>query len=385
MQSLILPLLLFCSSLTVMAGATIAPSLPGLKDHFAATPEVDLLVRLVLTIPGLAIALAAPLAGGLSDRIGRKPVLLAGIVLYALSGASGLVLDSLAAILVGRVLLGFAVGMVMTSATALIIDLYAGPAREKALGQQAAFMGFGGVVFLIGGGLLAEMSWRGPFSVYLAPLAILPLLWLALPRPQPQPAAPPGAEGMDWRTAGAVYAFAFVGMIVFYIIPVQLPFLLRGLGAPSPALAGMGIAACSLASALTSLMLMGRVRARLGLKGTLVLAYGAVVLGYGVIAFAGGVPIVFAGLLVAGFGFGLQMPSLVSWLQSTVPPQMRGRAAGFYTMAVFLGQFVSPFIHAPAARAVGYSFSYLAAAGLALALTMAMAAVALRRGAASSP
>ncbi len=337
-----------------------------------------MLVRLVLTIPGLAIALAAPLAGRLSDRVGRKPVLLAGVALYALAGASGLVLDSLAAILVGRVLLGFAVGMVMTSATALIVDLHAGAAREKALGQQAAFMGFGGVVFLIGGGLLAELSWRGPFGVYLLPLAILPLLWLALPAPKPQAPPQAGAAGIDWRVAAPIYVTAFLGMIVFYIVPVQLPFLLRALGAPSPTLAGAGIATCSLASALTSLFVMKQVRARLSIQMTLALAYAAIVLGYLAVALSPGVAPVFAGLALAGLGFGMQMPALVSWLQTAVPPQLRGQAAGYYTMAVFLGQFVSPFIHAPAARMVGYSASYLVAGALALLLALAMAGMAMR-------
>jgi MFS family permease len=246
-------------------------------------------------------------------------------------------------------------------------------------------MGFGGVVFLIGGGFLAEMSWRGPFAVYLLPLAILPLLWLALPAPQPQMAAQPGAAGIDWRVAGLIYVTAFLGMIVFYIVPVQLPFLLRSLGAPSPSLAGTGIAACSLASALTALLAMKRVRARLSIQQTLVLAYALVVAGFVIVALAGSVPPVFAGLLLAGAGFGLQMPALVSWLQSAVPPQLRGRAAGYYTMAVFLGQFVSPFLHAPAARMLGYSLSYLVAGTLALLLAALMAAMALRRPAASSP
>jgi hypothetical protein len=45
--------LLLSSSLTVMAGATIAPSLPAMRDYFAATPNTDFWVRLVLTVPAL--------------------------------------------------------------------------------------------------------------------------------------------------------------------------------------------------------------------------------------------------------------------------------------------------------------------------------------------
>jgi MFS family permease len=372
MSRLVLPLLLFASSLTVMAGATIAPSLPGLRDHFAGIANIDLLVRLVLTIPGLAIAMAAPLAGGVADRFGRKPVLLAGIVLYGLAGASGLVLDDIWSILIGRVLLGFAVGMVMTSASTLLADLYTGPDRERVFGLQAAFMGFGGVVFLLGGGGLAEFGWRGPFAVYLLPLLALPLVLAAISEP-PRAAVPAGAPPpLPVGGLAVIYGTAFLGMIAFYIIPVQLPFLLRDLGAPAPLLAGAGIATTSLVSALTSLLLLKAIRAKLSAQKALVLAYAAVTLGYLLIATAPSPPQVFAGLALTGLGFGLQMPLLVGWMQSIIPPTMRGRAAGLYTMAVFLGQFVSPFVHAPAARLVGYSASYFVAAALAAGLALFM-------------
>jgi MFS family permease len=371
---LVLPLLLFASSLTVMAGATIAPSLPGLRDHFIALPNVDLLVRLVLTIPGLAIALAAPLAGGVADRFGRKPVLFAGILLYCVAGASGLVLDDIWTILIGRVLLGFAVGMVMTSASALLADLYTGPERERVFGLQAAFMGFGGVLFLLGGGWLAEFGWRGPFAVYLLPLLILPLVLTAIIEP-PATDLPAGEQPpLPFGGLAVIYGTAFLGMITFYIIPVQLPFLLRSLGAPAPLLAGAGIATTSLVSALTSLLLLKAIRARLSVQSALVLAYAAITCGYVVIATAAAPPQVFAGLALTGLGFGLQMPLLVGWMQSIIPPTMRGRAAGLYTMAVFFGQFVSPFVHAPAAQLVGYSASYAVAAALAAALALFMLA-----------
>jgi MFS family permease len=93
--------LLAVSSLTVMAGATISPSLPAIQAHFADVPAVDVLVRLVLTLPALFIALGAPLAGVLVDRWGRKPLLVVCVLLYAAAGASGVYLDALTPILIG--------------------------------------------------------------------------------------------------------------------------------------------------------------------------------------------------------------------------------------------------------------------------------------------
>ncbi|WP_415836545.1 MFS transporter, partial [Palleronia rufa] len=140
--------LLASATLTVMAGATISPSLPGLVAHFADDPRAEWLVPFILTAPGLAIAVAAPLSGVLVDRTVKRRVLLAGIVLYVLAGSSGLYLDSLDAILVGRLFLGLAVGAVMTASMALIADVWEGEARQRVLGWQAASMGVGGILFI---------------------------------------------------------------------------------------------------------------------------------------------------------------------------------------------------------------------------------------------
>ncbi len=166
--------LLLASTLTVMSGATIAPSLPAMQIQFAELENVEFWVRLVLTMPALFIVIGSPVAGQLVDTIGRKPLLLGAAILYGLAGSSGFVLNSLFAILGGRALLGLAVAGVMVSATTLIADYYQGDDRANFMGLQAAFMGFGGVLFLSVGGFIAELSWRFPFLIY-------QLYWLNLP------------------------------------------------------------------------------------------------------------------------------------------------------------------------------------------------------------
>ena len=134
--------LLLASTLTVMAGATIAPGLPAMKAAFAAEENADFLVRLVLTLPALFIVLGAPLAGFLIDRFGRKRLLLFSAILYAAAGSSGFFLNSLMLILIGRALLGFAVAGIMTSVTTLIADYFTGVARAPAR-SASQFYGFG--------------------------------------------------------------------------------------------------------------------------------------------------------------------------------------------------------------------------------------------------
>jgi MFS family permease len=97
--------LLLVSTLTVMSGATIAPSLPAMGEYFADVPNADYLVRLALTLPALLIALGAPVVGVMIDRLGRKPLLLVALILYGLAGSSG--------ILLGLAIAGMGLGLII--------------------------------------------------------------------------------------------------------------------------------------------------------------------------------------------------------------------------------------------------------------------------------
>lgn len=375
----LLAVILCVSSLTVMASATIAPSLPGLADHYADVPDADALVRLVLTIPGLAIAVAAPFVGWLTDRVGRKRVIVAAVLLYALAGSAGLVLDSIGALLASRVVLGLAVAGLLPSATALIADYFHGAARDRAYGTQAAFMAGGGVVFLPLGGILAEFSWRGPFLVYATALLLVPFVITVIRDAGPRASAP-GEAALDAgpfpvMLAAGVFVTAFLGMAVFYALPVQLPFLLRELGAPNPWLAGAGLAINTALSAVTSLNFR-HIRARLSPRAVLALAFLLIGSGYVVIALASSVTMALVGLVFCGPGLGMMFPALSTWLMGSTPARFRGRATGSMTTAVFLGQFMSPVLAQPVLVGFGLPAVFLAGAGVSVVFAVVLALLA---------
>lgn len=126
----------------------------------------------MLSLPSLTIILTAALFGIAAERFGRKPVLLIALILYAIGGASGLIVDTMNGLLVGRIILGLGVAGTMTIATMLAGDLWTGQARMKFMGKQAAFMSLGGIIFIALGGFLAEASWRGAFGLYLLAVPI---------------------------------------------------------------------------------------------------------------------------------------------------------------------------------------------------------------------
>jgi MFS family permease len=350
--------LLGASSLTIMAATMVVPSLPLMRDHFSQHPSAGLLVPLVLTITGPAIVLSAPLAGFIADRWGRSRLLAAGLALYVLSGTSGLVLQSLEAIVAGRVVLGLAVACTMTSATALIADYWDGAERRRAFGLQASAMGFGAALFPLAGGLLALLGWRFAFAAYLLPVPLAVMAYLTLEDPpQVRTASQAPRSPFPLRFALTIFALGLLGMVALYAIPLVVPFYLRQLGYPSPVLAALTVGLPGLAAALTALN-AGTVQARLSSPHLVGLAFAAMALGYGIAALSGSLAGLLAGLAMCGVGFGLNTPNLSAWLQAGMPEDLRGRAAGGYTTAVFLGQFAATFVFAFLASTAGLAGTF---------------------------
>ena len=306
------------------------------------------------------------------------------LALYGVAGLAPIALSSLVGVLVCRAGLGLAVGGILTVATTLVTDYYDGERRSAVLGQQAAAMGAGGVVFLLLGGVLADVSWRAPFAIYAAALVALPAALAFLDEPDRTPATDaPDAAPLPVALAVTVYALAFVGMIVFYLTPVQIPFYLAERGVPSGTLAGGAIALATVASVVTSLRFQ-RVLQRLGYRGTVAVVFAAFAAGYAAVALGGTltgaaalVP-VGLGMLAVGAGAGLLMPALNNWLGDQTPAAARGRALGGLSTALFFGQFVSPIAAQPVTDAATLAASFAAAAGLSVAVAAVLAVRARR-------
>lgn len=353
--------LLFVATLTIMAGTTVAPSLPAIEQTFLSTPHVDIMSRMVLTLPSVFVAFCAPIAGVLADRFGRKRLLLGAILLYSLSGMSGLFAGSLAGLLVGRAFLGLAIGAIMTIGTALVGDYFEGPARERYLGLQQAFTQIGGVVFVVAGGLLADLHWRAPFAVYAVALLILPAALLFLTEPvRNNRSIKAGGEqdfAVNWLLVGVLALAVFVVNALFYTIPSQLPFFLRELGVFSGSIAGYAIGIFNLAGALAALN-FGRLRARASVTAIIAAGLVSMATGFALLAMAGGLLAMLSSLAVVGFGLGVVMPGIMSTTIMLAPPRLRGRIAGIVTASMFLGHFISPLASQPWIARFGFAATY---------------------------
>ena len=373
---------LLMAATTIMANATIAPSLPLLRAHFAGVPGIDTLAGLLITLPSLAVVLTAGLIGWLTDRFDRQRLLLASGLLYAIGGTSGLWVDTLVSMLVGRMVLGVGVAGMMVLATTWTGDLWTGPARARFLGLQGAVMSAGGIVVVLVGGALAALHWRGAFATY---LLVLPVTALALAALAPYArrkatAVRIAAEASDGTLPWAAFAFVgslgFLFMAMVYVMPTRLPFLLGERGESNPLVVAAVMSTATVFS-LPGALLYGRIRQRLSVMAVFALSWALMGTGMLLVSISPTIQLMVAGVALIGLGIGPSLPNYMTYWLSVVEPGLRGRAAGMLTTAFFAGQFASPLITAPLVGAFGLShtveilaFGQLAlAAGLGLATT----------------
>jgi MFS family permease len=339
--------LLLVSSLTIMSMITISASLPDMTKTFASIANGPALVKLSLSFPGLFIALSAIIAGLIIDKFGRLKLLGAALIFYAIGGSSGYWLDNIYLILAGRALLGICVGITMTIVTTLVADYYQGRSRQQFAGLQIAVMSIGGIIFITLGGVLADIGWRVPFLLYFFSLLILPATYLFLKEPAATSetrkiAVKIKSPALIWLVFGNVMLM----WIIFFIIPIQIPFYLKSIGIEKNALIGIAIAASTLFSAVSSFS-YSRIKDILGFRQIFGIGYLLMALAFISIAYGNSYGMVLLGMLLAGLGMGLMIPNANVWVMQLAPMEIRGREIGRLTTFWFMGQFLSPLVLLP--------------------------------------
>ncbi|MGF6708609.1 MFS transporter [Pseudomonas frederiksbergensis] len=337
-------LLLLGSCLPVLGAVLLAPILPRMQEHFADTPGVAVMVPIALTLPALMIALLAPFAGTIADRLGRKPLLICAMFVYTLCGVLPLWLESLQVIVISRAGIGVAEAAIMTCCTTLMGDYYSGARRERMFALQMVATSLSAAIFIAVGGVLGEHGWRTPFALYGLGLVFLPLMaWLLWePRAHVVTTITAASKAFPWRALAPLYVLSFLAGLSLFVVPVQVGYLLNLLHVEGAQQIGMTMGASQLgvlAGALSFRLFTGVPAYR-----QMFLAFVAAGIGGGLMAVADSHWVVVIAVLINGLGIGLMMPTLLTWIMAQVDFHQRGRAAGGFTSMFFAGEFASPLV-----------------------------------------
>jgi predicted MFS family arabinose efflux permease len=343
-----------------------------------ATPY---LVGEALGIYGLTQGLLQIPFGLLSDRVGRKVMIFAGLVLFALGSAVAAMSTSIGGVIVGRALQG--AGAVGSVILALVADLTTEENRTKALATVGITIGASFMVALVAGPIFAALiGVRGIFWLMVAlGLAGIAITAFVVPHPRAERVhrdaeTVPGLIGSVLRNGELLRLdfgiFALHAMLTasFLVVPGLLRETL-GLGSRNDWMIYLPVLAVSVVVMVPAIIVAEKHRR---MKGVFVAAVVALVVSQAMLYLgAGNLYVLMAALVVFFSGFNVLEASLPSLITKVAPPDAKGTAMGLYSSLQFLGIFAGGVIGGWANQHAGTAAVFALTAAIALAWLLAAA------------
>jgi multidrug resistance protein len=323
----------------------IIPILPLYAQRFEAN---EWQIGLLLASYSFMQFLTSPILGALSDRFGRRPVLLCSltgsIIGYLLMANAG----SLVLLFVARIIAGIA-GASLGTVSAYIADITPPEKRSRRLGLIGAAFGVGFVLGPAIGGLLSLINVVAPFW-FAAGLSLLNAIGVLLLLPEPQHAAfaktsggdsPATAEGREWRLPLLIVTY-FVSIAAFAIVTMIYPQVSQRRFELNQAQISYIFVLLGLVGAFIQGGLVGRLAKRFGDAKLAVtgLALMAVSMSIMPLATSVGMLLLFTVGLAAGNS--LAQPTLNALASKVTSAASQGRVLGTVQSAGSLGRVVGP-------------------------------------------
>jgi len=363
--------------LVTMLGATLpTPLYPLFAERYSFGA---LMVTLIFAVYAFGVIAALIAFGELSDQIGRKPVLLAGLALSALSALLFVFADSLTPIFAGRVVSGLSAGLFTGTATAMLVDLVPGDRRRLA-SLVAVVVNLGGLgLGTLLAGVLADYCrspLRLPFIVDLGLLAPALIGMLLVPESVPRRrfrlrpqrlSVPEGVRSVFIRGATTGFASFAVAGVLSAVAPA---FLGQVLGRTSHTLAGLLVFILFGASIVGQLAV-----SRLSDRRALVCACALLVAGAGLLALALAIEslaTLFASAIAVGIGQGLGIGAGLAAINQRAPVERRGETASSFFVVMYVGLSLPVIGTGVAAYSFGLRTAGIAFSGAVAALVLAV-------------
>lgn len=340
----------------VLGNSMLVPILPTMEEKLGISKFQS---SLVITLFSVTAGLVIPVAGYLSDRFGRKAIIIPSLIIYGSAGVLagfGAVWNSYTIVIISRALQGLGAAGTAPIAMALAGDLYKGGTESKALGLTEASNGTGKVVSPIIGSLLALIVWYAAFFAFPVFCLISLLATIFLLKEPKKEQKPPKLKAYlktigrvlkekgRWLVtaffAGSIALFVLFG-VLFYLSdileepPFNIDGVKKGLILAIPLL-GMVVTSYTTGALIKKNGILMRWLMNIGLAMmTVALAL--------CIWFNKQNLYLFIGLLtVSSIGTGLVLPCLNTMITGSVEKQQRGMITSIYSSLRFLGVAFGP-------------------------------------------
>lgn len=335
---LILPLLAAAAGVGLLASAIYTPSIPAIAKALETSTES---VQLTMTGYLLAFAASMLLQGGLTDRFGRRKVLLGGMVLTLIGSLACALAPNIHVLMLARIVqaVGACAGAVV--ARVMVRDLYSLADAAKAMALVSGAISLAPLLApLLGGELQVLFGWRaGFFFVTGFALILVCLAWRMLPEPNRPTGIQTGLlQGMatSYRTLLGTRRFIAYSLVIaagaigFYAFAVEAPVLLIHYMGVTPDHYGFYGAAPS-AGFIAATLLSSRISDRIGVNamvrvGSLMLPLGGLLMAALALTGVGGAMAVVGPMMLFSFSNGLGLPNAYA-SSLNIYPRIAGAAA----------------------------------------------------------
>ncbi len=355
--------------MAVLGVSSVTPAFPRIvQDLGVSSGQVGLLIT-VFTLPGIVLT---PVLGVLSDRHGRKKILVPALLLFGVAGGACVLARSFELLLLLRFFQGMGAAALGTLNVTVIGDIYAGRERSAALGYNSSVLSVGTASYPAIGGGLATFGWFYPFALPVVAVPIGLFVLFSLRNPEPR-----NEEGLkeyfgsvwehlrDREVLGLIGVSLLTFIILFGPQLSYLPILMNDrFDAPSYVI-GAVLSGASLTTAVVSSQL-GRLTGRFREKTLLRCAFLLYAAGLALVAVTPTLLLLLIPSALFGIAQGINLPNVFSLLNAHAPNENRGAFMATNGMALRTGQTVGPLLMASLAGALGATGAYLATACLAL-------------------
>lgn len=338
------------SMFAVMSFSTVSPALGRIQLSFPQVTQLQL--QLFLNLPSLFIIPFSLLSGQLTLRFKKRHILLSGLIIYTISGISAAFAPSFVVLLILRSLLGISLGMITPLSFSLIADLFTGKKRAKLMGYASAVATSSAILMSLLSGWLALYNWRYVMGVYGIGLVVFLMVYFYLP----EPASQPEKIITQRKLPSLVYAaalFTMFSIIIFNLITNNMAFYLKDAHLGDSAETGVVIAFYQTAQFLVA-MFFDKIYHRFK-NNTAIFSMGVSILGFSILFIAISLWMIILAVFIIGLGVGALIPFNALTISNQVSSDLSGWALSLNTSALFVGQFISPFVFSLTSRIFGYT------------------------------
>jgi ACDE family multidrug resistance protein len=335
------------SLMGVLGVASVTPAFPKMVEELGVSPQRIGLLVTVFTLPGVVLA---PIVGMLSDKFGRKKILVPSLLLFGSVGSACAFVRNFDLLLIFRFVQGMGAAGLGAMAHTIISDLYTGKQRPTALGYNSSVLNLGISCYPAIGGALAVLGWHYPFALPLLAIPVGLSVLFSLDSPEARNEQP-FKEYLanvweyirDLRVLGLYVTSLVSTAIRLGPVITYLPLFMSDSFGSSSLATGIVVSSAAFATVLTTLW-VGRLASLVPAASLIRASFALYALSLCLVPLATEQWFLIIPAVILGIAHGINLPNVVALLAEFATIGNRGAIMSINGMIFRLGQTLGPLL-----------------------------------------